>query len=64
MPDAGPLPLAPGPQGDGPAQAGFDDAAWDVVSPQRPLRYWKLIVDGPELLFRLREKDARKNGAA
>src|SRR5260370_40662765 len=21
----------------------FDDAAWDVVSPERPLRYWRLL---------------------
>jgi hypothetical protein len=21
----------------------FDDPAWDVLSPERPLRYWRLI---------------------
>lgn len=25
----------------------FDDAAWEVVSPERPLRYWKLIEVRP-----------------
>ncbi len=27
----------------------FDDAAWEVVSPERPLRYWKLIEVRPAI---------------